>query len=301
MDFTPPRALGLLVGGSLLLILLALIVLSVVQLTTATISAWLILWVTLPLVSVPLALLVSYRLYNLSTARYRLDRDGFYLIWGLITEQVPLSEITLVRPADEITPGLRPDRGLWWPGYVFGSREVEGEGLIECFATTGSQGMIVLSAGERLLAISPPDLESFQQAFVDATRLGSLEPIPTLSQRPDFVFSDLWNDRLAQVLVLMGLALPLLLLGYLALRVPTLPAIVPFGFDTTGSPNPLAPPGRLLLLPMIGGLCWIADFTVGAWLYRRTKDRPLAYAVWGAAIVVGGLFWGATLQLLATA
>jgi hypothetical protein len=301
MDFTPSRALGLLVGGSFLLILLALIVFSVVQLTTATISAWLILWVTLPLVSVPLALLVVYRLYNLSTARYRLDRDGFYLTWGLITEQVPLSEITLVRPADEIAPGLSPDRGLWWPGYVFGRRGVEGEGLVECFATTGPHGMIVLSAGERLLAISPPDLESFQQAFVDATRLGSLEPIPTLSHRPDFVFSDLWNDRLAQVLLLIGLALPLLLLGYLALRVPTLPTVVPFGFDTTGSPSPLAPPGRLLLLPMIGGLCWIVDFTVGAWLYRRTVDRPLAYAVWGVAIVVGGLFWGATLQLLATA
>jgi hypothetical protein len=292
--------MGLLVGGSFLVILLALIILSVVQLTTATISAWLILWVTLPLVSVPLALLVIYRLYNLLTACYRLDRDGFYLTWGLITEQVSLAEITLMRAADEMAPGLRPNRGLWWPGYVFGSREVEGEDLVECFATTGSQGMIVLSAGERLLAISPPDLEAFQQAFVDATRLGSLEPIATLSQRPDFVFSDLWNDRLAQVLVVMGLALPLLLLGYLALRVPTLPGIVPFGFDTTGSPNPLAPPGRLLLLPMIGGLCWIADFTVGAWLYRQARDRPLAYAVWGVAILVGGLFWGATLQLLAT-
>jgi hypothetical protein len=248
--------MGLLVGGSFLVILLALIILSVVQLTTATISAWLILWVTLPLVSVPLALLVIYRLYNLLTACYRLDRDGFYLTWGLITEQVSLAEITLMRAADEMAPGLRPNRGLWWPGYVFGSREVEGEDLVECFATTGSQGMIVLSAGERLLAISPPDLEAFQQAFVDATRLGSLEPIATLSQRPDFVFSDLWNDRLAQVLVVMGLALPLLLLGYLALRVPTLPGIVPFGFDTTGSPNPLADRGfyggRVALSPSKG-------------------------------------------------
>jgi hypothetical protein len=188
---------------------------------------------------------------------------------------------------------------LWWPGYVYGSREVDGEGVVEFFATTGTQGLIVLSAGERLLAISPPDLEAFQQAFVDATRLGSLEPIPTLSQRPEFVFSDLWNDRLARVLVLIGLALPLFLLGYLVFRVPSLPARVPFGFDTTGAPNPLAPPGRLLLLPMIGGLCWIADFAVGAWLYRQSKDRPLAYAMWGIAIVIGGLFWGATLQLLA--
>ncbi len=301
MDFTPPRALGLLVGGILLAILLTLIIVSVVQLTTATISALLILWVTLPLVSVPLALLVLYRLYNLLTARYRLDRDGFYLTWGLITEQISLAEVTLLRSADELAPNLRPVRGLWWPGYMYGSREIDGEGLVEFFATTGPQGLIVLNAGERLLAISPPDLGAFQQAFVDATRLGSLEPIPTLSQRPEFVFSDLWNDRLAQVLVLIGLAMPLFLLGYLALLVPSLPALVPFGFDTTGVPSPLAPPGRLLLLPMIAGLCWIADFAVGAWLYRQAKDRPLAYAMWGVAIVVGGIFWGATLQLLASA
>ena len=300
MDITPPRALGLLIGGSLLAILLALIIVSVVQLTTATISAWLILWVTLPLVSVPLALLVLYRLYNLMTARYRLDRDGFYLTWGLITEQISLAEVTLMRSADKLAANLRPARGLWWPGYVYGSREIDGEGLVEFFATTGPQGLMVLSAGGRLLAISPPDLEAFQQAFVDATRLGSLEPIPTLSQSPEFVLSDLWNDRLAQVLVLIGLALPFFLLGYLALRVPSLPARVPFGFDTTGVPSPLAPPGRLLLLPMIGGLCWIADFAVGAWLYRQVKDRPLAYAMWGLAVVVGGLFWGATLQLLAS-
>lgn len=300
MDFTPPRTLGLFIGGTLLGILLALIIVSVVQLTTATISVWLVLWVTLPLVSVPLALLVLYRLYNLLTARYRLDRDGFYLTWGLITEQISLAEVTLIRSADEVAANLRPARGLWWPGYVYGSREIDGEGLVEFFATTGSQELMVLSAGGRLLAISPPDLEAFQQAFIDATRLGSLEPIPTLSQRPEFVFSDLWNDRLAQILVLIGLALPLFLLGYLALRVPSLPARVPFGFDTTGVPSPLAPPGRLLLLPLIGGLCWIADFAVGAWLYRQAKERPLAYAIWGVAIVVGGLFWGATLQLLAS-
>lgn len=299
MDFTPPRALGLIIGGSLLAILLALIILSVIQLTTATISVWLILWVTLPFVCVPLALLVLYRLYNLLTARYRLDRDGFYLTWGLITEQISLPEVTLMRSADELAPNLRPARGLWWPGYVYGSREIEGEGLVEFFATTGPKDLMVVNAGGRLFAISPPELEAFQQAFVDATRLGSLEPIPTFSHRPEFVLSDLWADRLAQVLVLIGLALPLTLLGYLFLRVPYLPVRVPFGFDTNGIPSPMAPPGRLLLLPMIGGLCWIADFAVGAWLYRQVKERPLAYAMWGVAIIIGGLFWGATLQLLA--
>ncbi len=299
MDFIPPRRLGVLLGSLFLAILLSAIVSSVHRLATEPISAWIILWVALPLVGVPLTLLIGYRLYGLLTARYRLDRDGFYLTWGLVTEQLPLAAISSLRLVDEVTPKLRPDRGLWWPGCVYGRREVEGEGLVEFFATSGYQGILILSAGDRLLAISPPDLEAFRQAFVDATRMGSLEPIPTRSQSPDFVIAGLWTDTIARVLILVGLALPLLLLGYLALRLPSLPLQVPFGFDPTGAPDPLAPPGRLLLLPMVGGLCWLADMAMGVWLYRRKVDRPLAYAVWMSAVLVGGLFWGAALHLLA--
>ena len=300
MNFIPPRRLGVLIGGLFLVILLSVIVFSVYRLATEPISAWIILWVALPLVGVPLTLLIGYRLYGLLTAGYRLDRDGFYLTWGLVTEQLPLAAITSLRPADELLSKLRPDRGLWWPGCVYGRREVEGEGLVEFFATSGHQGILVLSAGDRLLAISPPDLEAFHQAFVDATHMGSLEPIQTRSQSPDFVITGLWADTIARVLIMVGLALPLLLLGYLALRLPSLPLQVPFGFDPTGAPDPYAPPGRLLLLPMIGGLCWMSNLAMGAWLYRREADRPLAYAVWMSAILVGGLFWGAALQLLAT-
>jgi len=301
MDFTPPRRQGLIFGVFLLMILLGAIVFSLNRLATAPISPWITLWVTIPLVGVPLTLLIGYRLYGLLTARYRLDRDGFHLTWGLVAEQLPLVAISSLRPANEVAPKLRPNRGLWWPGCVYGRREVDGEGVVEFFATSGSQGILVLSAGDRLLAISPPDLEAFHQNFVDATRMGSLEPIPTRSQRPDFVIASIWTDTVARVLILVGLVFPLLLLGYLALRLPVLPLQVPFGFDPTGAPDPLAPPGRLLLLPMISGLCWLANMVTGVWLYRREADRPLAYAVWMTAVLVGGLFWGAALHLLAAA
>jgi hypothetical protein len=173
--------------------------------------------------------------------------------------------------------------------------------MIEFFATTGPQGMVIISAGDQMIAISPPNLENFQQVFIDATRMGSLERIPTFSQRPDFIFAHLWADTVARVLILIGLALPLLLLGYLAVRVPELPPLLPFGYEPSGAPGLLAPPGRLLLLPMISGLCWLVDLVVGVWLYRRIENRPLALAMWAVAVVVGGLFLGAALQLLAAA
>jgi len=299
MDFIPPRRIGIIIGGLQLGVVLAAVIFSVYQLATAPVSAWVILWVTLPLIGVPFMLLVSYRLYGLLTSHYRLDRDGFNLTWGVAVEQIPLASITSIKPAVEVAPGFRPRRSLWWQGCIVGRKKIEDVGTVDFFATTDLQGIVIVSAGERLLAISPPDLEAFHQAFIDATRMGSLEPIPAFSQRPDFIFAHLLTDTAAKVLILIGLSLPLLLLGYLAVRVPSLPPLVPFGFEPTGAPGLLAPPGRLLLLPMISGLCWLANLAVGAWFYRRAEDRHLAIAVWAVVLLVGGLFWGAALQLLA--
>ncbi len=299
MSFTPPRLPGLVLGTLFLIVLLGITTYAASQLAIATISPWIVAWVLLPLLSVPLAVLVAYRLYGLLSASYRLDRNGFYLAWGLAREQIPLADLERPRLIWDVPGRWLPHGGLWWPGCVVGRGRVEEVGRVDFFATTPPQGMVLLSAGERHLVISPPDPIGFVDAFTQAVRLGSLEPIPAISQRPDFLFNRLWADQVARLLLILGAALSLLLLGYLALRAPNLPPRVAFGFDPAGNPDPWAPPGRLLLLPLIGGLCWLVDLAVGVWLYRRDADRLLAYVVWGMATFVGLLLWGAALQLLA--
>lgn len=301
MDVSPSRLLGTLLGGIILIVVLGGVVLGIFQLATAPISIWMVLWVLFPAAGVPLALLIAYRLYGLLTSQYQLDRNGFYLKWGLASEQIPLARIKGVHFAKEIAAKLSPGRSLWWPGCVVGKKEVEGVGLVELFATTGVDGLVVVRADDRWIGISPPDPEAFHMAFHDATRMGALELIPELSVRPDFVLTQVWSDRVARFLVLTGIGLPLLLLGYLAFRIPGLPDQVPFGFDPSGSPMTPAPPGRLLLLPMIGAFSWMVDFIAGAWLYRRTNDRSLAYTVWSVSSLLGALLWGASLHLLARA
>jgi hypothetical protein len=100
---------------------------------------------------------------------------------------------------------------------------------------------------------------------------------------------------------LVGALLPISLLAFLAIQAPALPGEVPFGFDASGVPETLAPPGRLLLLPLAAGLCWMVDLVLGWWSYRREDLRVLAYLMWSFSILVGALFWGATLQLIAAA
>lgn len=297
----PPRWLGLLLGLLLLTLTAGAAALGVSQLGNIGFSAWIAVWIALPLLGVPAALVIVYRLFGLLTANYQLDRDGFRLRWGLAVEHVPLADVLEVRLPERGEAHLNPGRGIWWPGCLIGHRTVDDLGLVEFFATTGVEGMLLLRLEDRWLAISPRDRDGFRQAYVDVVRMGSLERIAALRLRPDFLFNRVWSDRWARGLVLAGLALCLLLLGYLAFQASTLPAQVPFGFDPYGTPEAFVSPTRLLLLPMIAGLCWLADLVIGLWLYRKDDQRPLAYGLWATAVLVGGLLWGASFQILAAA
>lgn len=299
MKFYPRRLRGSIIGGLLLAAVTALIILGVYQLGTTTLSPRTALWAALPLVAAPVAAAIAYRLYGLLTAFYAVDRDGLTLRWGLRLEQIPLTSVQRLKSADTLAPGLRPPLGLWWPGCIVGEREVEGIGKVEFLASEGSAGQIVVITRQNQLAISPADPQAFQQAYVAGARMGSLNPLPPLSLRPDFLVARVWSDRIARALLVVGLCLPLVLLGYLAFRAPGLPATVPFGFDAQGTPSLNAPPGRLLLLPMIGFVCWMTDAALGAWLLRRETTPHLPYALWGTAIAVGGMLWVATALLLA--
>lgn len=298
IDFIPSKAKGLILGLILLIVALGASIFGLIQLASAAVGPWLVLWVALPTIGFPLALMVGYQLYGLLTACYKLDRDGFYLAWGLVREQIPLASIVELIPLPDLGRKIKPGLGLQWPGCIIGHVEDEALGEIEFFATKGYEGMLLISSQERRLVISPPDLEAFQQAFVNVNQLGSLERIRAMSQRPVFISTRLWADRIARTLLLSGLILPLLLLSYISFIAQSLPDQVPFGFNSEGMPGPLVPPGRLMFLPLAGGFCWMIDFIVGVWFYRREREQVLAYTIWAVAVLVGGLFWGAALYLL---
>ncbi len=299
MNFTPRRTLGFTLGLLFLAILMAAIAVSIAQLGQGLISPISLVWIGLLLLALPLLLLVINRLYGLVTARYRVDRDGLYVRWGMSYEQIPLDLISEVSPPhepDAVSEGepRKPRIGIGLPGCMVG-RSKGGE---DDFFTTTKPLLVIRTTSGRALAISPPDSESFQAAILSASRMGSLETIPEQSVRADFLVARVWKDRLARSLILAGLLIPLLLLGALVITAPSLPELVPFGFGPTGQPTPLAPPGRLLLLPMIAGLIWIADLVLGAWFFGNDSDHPVAYALWGTAIIAGALLSGATWKLL---
>jgi len=301
MIIKPPKVQGLIIGSFLFVLLLGGIIFGILQLASGEIEPLLGLWTSIVILGLPILLLVGYRLFGLISARYILDRDGFYLQWGFASEQIPISAIENITRGNLLTSRLSPKLGFWWPGCVVGHRDVEGMGQVEFFATTASKDQVIIPLEGRSLAISPPDVDAFHQAFLDFVRLGSLEEISTHTVRPDFFSARLWADRVARSLILAGLVLILSLLGYLAFRVPGLPDQVPFGFDLLSQPDTLVPPSQLILLPIVGGFFWFTDLIVGVWLFRQDQDRKISYCVWFVGVLLAVLLWGAVIQLLMAA
>ena len=301
MNSSPPRVRGSVLALIAVFIISGLIFLSLFQLVTAALSPFLVLWVIIPLVSFPLLLLILYRWYGLLSATYRINRDGFYLKWGLAFEQVPLSSVQSIERSDSDEIPLRPGIGFWWPGCIVGRKEFPEIGVVDFFTAKFGESMLLVNIENRIFAISPRDPDAFELAFQSAARMGSLETVPKISRRSNFVFSQLWSDMWARILILVGALFPLIIFGYIAMILPGLPFEVPFGFAPSGIPDTFGSPGRLLLLPMVAGFCWFIDLVGGMWLYRGEDQRPLAYVLWSAAILVGGLFAGATIHLLTAA
>ncbi len=301
MTFTPPRTKGLLLGSTLLLLFLGGMAVGILKLSTGRVTPMLGIWTAMVILSAPLALLIAYRLYGLITARYALDRNGFTLRWGLATEQIPLAVIIGIIKGSEALNKIPLGKGFGLLGWRVGQRVITGLGFVEFFATTDPSSMIILKLKERNLVISPADGEGFENTFYEANRLGALKDLPERSQRPDFFSVRLWKDHLARILILLSLLLLLVLLGYLAFRLPGLPDQVPFGFDRVGRPDTLVPPARLLLLPLVGGFFWLLDSFLGAWFFRREDERKIAYFVWGIGLLMSILFCGAVWHLLSAA
>lgn len=301
MEIRPPKRLGLSLGFAVLLLFTLPALLSLYMLMNATLSLWMVLWVLLPLVCIPLAVLTAYRLYGLITGVYQLDRNGLYLRWGFSEERLPIQSIESAAPLTRQQVASGYPREFRWPGLIIGKGSLEDGSAVEFFASTAIDKMVLVRSDHGALAISPPAREEFLAQFQTALRSGPLEQWRHHSRRPNFVLGSLWSDRWARLLIIVGALLPVSLLAFLALRAPALPLQVPFGFDAAGNPETLAPPGRLLLLPLAAGLCWMADLVLGWWSYRREELRLLAYLIWGFSILVGALFWGAVIQLLAAA
>lgn len=239
--------------------------------------------------------IIIYRGYGLLQARYTLDRDGLRLRWGLRAEDIPLPDIEWIRPADEM--GYRLQMPLIrWPGAISGTRDVEGLGPVE-FLASDSHTMLLVATPEKVYAISPADINTFQRTFQRTIEMGSLSPLTSYSSRPVAFLQQIWFDRAARPLILTGLLLTTTLFAAVGLLVANRTTL-PLGYNMEGQPLPPGPAEYVLLLPTLAGLIFASDLFIGMFFYRLINLRPVAYVLWGGGVITPLLLLVATYFLV---
>lgn len=250
-------------------------------------------------VALVLTPLLAYRAYALIRATYTLERDRVLLRWGLRSEQIPMNSIHWVRPASELDRSV-PVPKLPLPGALLGRRHVSGLGDVEYMASS-PRGLVLISTGDRLFALSPGDNPGFLQAYRELSEQGSLSHIPAQSVFPVAFLAQMWSVRSARLLILAGFILNLAILIFTIVVVPTREQIY-LGFDPFGAPRDALPAAYLLLLPLLSGLIYLFDTILGMFLFRQADVAPsdfieyrntqyaLAYVLWGAGALTPLLF-----------
>jgi hypothetical protein len=298
MLFHPPRTLGLALGlsGLLALVALDLGLLAVVRANLLSVAGFLSLF--LLAASLPALAWLAYGSFGLLRSRYAVSRNAVVVVWGDRRIVLPMALLDEVRSGAELdVPALRP-RALTWPGLLVGTNHVQGLGEVEFLAAAGGPGLVLLRHAQNWLAISPENPQAFLAALESCRAEGPAEPVEPVSVLPAVQRWDLFGDRLALALIGLGALSVLLLVGYLALVAGQLPPQIALHFDGRGQPDRFGPPTGLLILPLIAALTWVANTAAGLWLHRRPGERAAAYLLLGATLFVQALVWVATVGLL---
>jgi hypothetical protein len=236
-----------------------------------------------------------YRMYALQRARYILARDGISLYWGLRREEIPINQVKWVGSAEQNRMFLsKPFFRL--PGAVLGMR-AQADGKPVEFLAARDTKLVLIVTPQRVFAISPANETEFLQTYRRLSEFGSLSAIPSISDYPTFLLARSWADRPARILIIISALLAVGLIGWVSVSIPnhTLTAL---RLNADGSPVELVPGIRLLLLPALNTLFFIADLLLGLFFYRRADTRVLGYLMWASSALTSLLFSGAVYFIL---
>jgi hypothetical protein len=295
--FPPAKQTGLILHGLVILLLAGASLWGLSNLTNAQVGPMFVSYLLIGILAFAPIPFLGYRAFALFKADYYIDRDSLAILWGLRIEDIPLTDIEWVRPATDLTHPLSLPR-LRLPGAVLGTRRHPDLGAVE-FIASSARNLILVATSKHVFAISPRDPASLVRTFARATELGSLTPTEAKSVYPSFVITQAWESPIARILWMAGLLLNLGLVAWVGVLIPSV-AQVPFGFDASGVPNVMVPSVRLILLPLISALLFIAGFLGGLYLYRWDKERPLAFILWISSTLSAVLFLMAVLFLVVT-
>jgi hypothetical protein len=277
MVFKPRRSTGILVGIAVIIALLALDVLLLSYLKQSPINLVFFILSLLAVLSLPLLAFEGYLIYGLFNLRYQLHRNALTIVWGATQHIIPMGSIQGVVRGEGLEGEIKV-RGIKWPGHLVGHGQIEGIGRILFYATEPLAGQLLVVTPTRSYSISPADPYGFLEAFEIRHHMGPIQLLSYEHRQPEILSWPVWRDRLAHLLLALGLTANLIIFAYLCWRYPAL--------------------GRadVFRLPVIGLVALIANSGLGIFIHSR--QRVGAYLLWGGAVVVQFLSWLVALNMI---
>jgi len=296
-SFPPPKQRGLAVHITTLLVLAVITIFGFIQLSTAEVGVRFLVSLLVSLAAfIPIPIFI-YRAYSLWRADYHMDRDSLAINWGLRVENIPLSDIEWMRPADDLTKPLSLPR-LALPGGYLGLRRHPDLGVVE-FLASDAKKLLLIATAKKVFVISPDNPSGLAQTFARATELGSLALVEAKSVYPSFVVTQAWESGLARYLWLSALFLNLGLFIWASLIIPSTPQVA-LSPQFAGTTLEVVPSSQLIIFPVASLLLSITGWIAGLYFYRWDRERVLAFIVWGSGTFSSLLFLLAVLFIITT-
>ncbi|MEX2247737.1 MAG: PH domain-containing protein [Dehalococcoidia bacterium] len=296
MEFRPPRTVGSLLGGGMMLWCLAVSVALVVRGATLDVGLGVIALYGVATVFFFIGLLFAYWTYSLGTLRYALDRNALTITWGDIRQQVPLAQIERLVPGRELpNPHVA---GVSWLGHHVGHSHVDGGVRDTLFYSThrSPDDLLYVVTPAQSYAISVEDEVAFAEALQQQQRLGSLVAVPQGPERLYLAAQPFWEDRVAQALVLTAFAVFFAMFAYVYQQYPGLDPSIALSFPELDGITRVGSKDELLKLPMTGIGLLLVNLALG--FVAHSWERMVGYVLLVAAIGAEGILLAAAIIAL---
>ncbi len=168
-------------------------------------------------------------------------------------------------------------------GAIIGVQQSVDLGKLE-FVASDSGKLILVASRDKVLVISPGDMEGFLYAFRRYSELGSIAPIQPRSSNVELMVTSMLKDKYVRNFILAGLILSVGLLLIVSFVIPTR-ASISMGYNTVSGVLEEAPSERLLLMPMASLFMLVADVSLGSYLYRKEGYRIASYLSFASSLI----------------
>ncbi|NIN69563.1 MAG: hypothetical protein GTO63_33750 [Anaerolineae bacterium] len=294
LEWKPKRLLGGGIGIGVMLVIILVDAVLVYALRNAPISVVSFVLGLLLALSVLLLSALAYLLYGLFSLRYLLGRDSLVISWARRQEIIPLAAIQSIAQTARLSHDIKA-RGPCWPGHcVAWGRDHRGRGV--WFYSTGRRpDELLITTAATSYVVSPSSSTGFLSALRARQRLGPARELEQTRIEGGVPGLGIWRDRRALGVAAVGVVANASLFGYLALRYPQLPELVPL-LSEAGQVRLIGAKVELFEVPVIGLTVLLANTILGFALHRW--ERLATYLLSSIALFVQVLCWMAVLSVI---